>query len=101
MNKDDELKDFTAKLDDENLDANTEMDAVTADTLASFDKQISGDLPEGITYYGSSLLLESNTTMRHYFKVAEGTDVSALSFSGSKGNYYYIDIPNICAENLG
>ena len=90
-----------AYFNNENLDANTEMDAVTADTLASFDKQISGDLPEGITYYGSSLLLESNTTMRHYFKVAEGTDVSALSFSGSKGNYYYIDIPNISAENLG
>ena len=90
-----------AYFNNENLDANTEMDAVTADTLASFDKQISGDLPEGITYYGSSLLLESNTTMRHYFKVAEGTDVSALSFSGSKGNYYYIDIPNISAEKLG
>ena len=90
-----------AYFNNENLDANTEMDAVTADTLASFDKQISGDLPEGITYYGSSLLLESNTTMRHYFKVAEGTDVSALSFSGSKDNYYYIDIPNISAEKLG
>ena len=90
-----------AYFNNENLDANTEMDAVIADTLASFDKQISGDLPEGITYYGSSLLLESNTTMRHYFKVAEGTDVSALSFSGSKGNYYYIDIPNISAEKLG
>ena len=90
-----------AYFNNENLDANTEMDAVTADTLASFDKQISGDLPEGITYYGSSLLLESNTTMRHYFKVAEGTDVSALSFSGSKGNYYYIDIPNISAKKLG
>ena len=90
-----------AYFNNENLDANTEMDAVTADTLASFDKQISGNLPEGITYYGSSLLLESNTTMRHYFKVAEGTDVSALSFSGSKGNYYYIDIPNISAEKLG
>ena len=90
-----------AYFNNENLDANTEMDAVTADTLASFDKQISGDLPEGITYYGSSLLLESNTTMRHYFKVAEGTYVSALSFSGSKGNYYYIDIPNISAEKLG
>ena len=90
-----------AYFNNENLDANTEMDAVTADTLASFDKQISGDLPEGITYYGSSLLLESNTTMRHYFKVTEGTDVSALSFSGSKGNYYYIDIPNISAEKLG
>ena len=90
-----------AYFNNENLDANTEMDAVTADTLASFDKQISGDLPEGITYYGSSLLLESNTTMRHYFKVAEGTDVSALSFSGSKSNCYYIDIPNISAEKLG
>ena len=90
-----------AYFNNENLDANTEMDAVTADTLASFDKQISGNLPEGITYYGSSLLLESNTTMRHYFKVAEGTDVSALSFSGSKSNYYYIDIPNISAEKLG
>ena len=90
-----------AYFNNENLDANTEMDAVTADTLASFDKQISGDLPEGITYYGSSLLLESNTTVRHYFKVAEGTDASTLNFSGSKSGYYYIDIPNISAEKLG
>ncbi|MDE6520899.1 MAG: hypothetical protein K2K91_10685 [Ruminococcus sp.] len=77
------------------------LDKLTAETLKKFEKQISGELPDGITYYGSSLLLESNTTVRHYFKVAEGTDVREYDFSAYKNGYYYTDIPNISASNLG
>lgn len=84
----------------ESLAATEEMNAVTADIFAGYEKQEQGKLPDGITYYGSSLILESNTTLRHYFKIVEGMDVSTLNFSGQKGKYHYIDIPNIAAGNL-
>lgn len=77
------------------------MEAVTAENLAGFEKKTSGKLPKGITYHGSSLLLKSNTTVRHYFKVASGTDVSAYKFDGQKDGYYYKEISEISARNLG
>lgn len=74
------------------LGATEEMSRVTADTLANAVPVADGELPEGISYYGSTLLLESDVVLRHYFKVAEGTDVSAYGFTGNKGNYYYMDL---------
>ena len=88
-----------AYFNNENLDANTEMDAVTADTLAEYKMSESGELPEGITYYGSSLLLESKTVLRHYFKVEEGVDAESYGFSEHKGMYYYYD-DELFARNL-
>ncbi len=79
----------------------TDISDVTAKTLKKFEKQTNGTLPDGIKYYGSSLLLESNTTIRHYFKVAKGTDVSKYNFTGQKSGYYYTDITNISAGKLG
>ncbi len=84
----------------ETLAATPEMDNITADILAGYEKRENGVLPSGVTYYGSSLILESNTTLRHYFKVADGTDVSQCNFSGSKGNYCCIDIADIAAGSL-
>ncbi|MDE6102716.1 MAG: hypothetical protein K2F73_07055, partial [Ruminococcus sp.] len=52
----------------------TDISDVTANNLTGFEKQTNGTLPDGIEYYGSSLLLESETTVRHYFKAAKGTD---------------------------
>lgn len=80
-----------AYFDGETLGATEEMNRVTADTLADAVPTISGELPEGITYYGSSLLLESGTVVRHYFRVADDADVSAYGFTGNKGKYYYMD----------
>lgn len=82
------------------LSAMPEADSITADSLAEFERKSSGELPEGITYYGSSLLLESNTTIRHYFKVADGTDVSAYGFV-EKNGYCCKDISDISADKLG
>lgn len=76
------------------------MEAVTADTLSELMPGSSGTLPEGITYYGSTLLLESNTVLRHYFRVEPGFDVSQYAFTGSKGNYYYIDTAGISVNRL-
>lgn len=84
----------------ENLTATNEINSVTADTLSDYTMKSTGTLSNGIVYYGSSLLLESETTVRHYFKVADGTDVSGYNFSGNKGSYYYIDISGISADQL-
>ena len=73
------------------LEETTEMAAVTADTLAGYTRIESGTLPVGVTYYGSTLVLESGMILRHYFLVEPGTDVSAYGFTGNKGKYYYMD----------
>ncbi|MDE6426757.1 MAG: hypothetical protein K2K89_11580 [Ruminococcus sp.] len=77
----------------------TDISDVEADELAKYEKQTTGNLPDGITYYGSSLLLESNTTVRHYFKVTKGTDVSGYGFKDKNG-YYYTEITGISAAKL-
>ena len=84
----------------EELTATSEINAVTSDMLAGYAMTESGILPEGIEYYGSTLLLESETTIRHYFKVTEGTDISAYNMT-EKGGYYYIQCSDIPAGSLG
>mgnify|MGYP007083915751 FL=1 len=80
-----------AYFDGDTLGAAEEMRGITADTLADANPTVSGTLPAGITYYGSSLVLESDMILRHYFKVKTGVDVSQYGFSGNKGEYYYMD----------
>ena len=69
-----------------------------------------GTMPEeGISYYGSSLILDSETTIRHYFKLADVTNIDDFDFTVGdilvtpveKQGYYYIDIKNVSAEKLG
>lgn len=88
-----------AYFDGEVLEATAEMNNVTADTLAEYKMSESGELPEGVTYYGSSLLLESKTVLRHYFKIEEGVDAESYGFSEHKGMYYYYDDESF-ARNL-
>ena len=40
----------------------------------------SGTLPAGITHRSATLLLESETTIRHYFELAEGKSIDAYTF---------------------
>ncbi len=78
-----------------------------ADDLSVYDFTVA--MPEGISYYGSSLILESETTIRHYFKLAEGQNIANFAFTvdgesvepDAKQGYYYIDIQNISAKKLG
>lgn len=61
-----------------------------------------------LSYYGSSLLLESKTTLRHYFTLNEGQSIDGVTFTvGSttvspkyKDGLYYVDIPNISSAEL-
>lgn len=64
----------------------------------------------GVTYKGSSLILRSNTVIRHYFQITgEPEDVTFIlngqklnPESSTKGtNYYSVDITGIPAKNLG
>ena len=59
----------------------------------------------GAEFYGTSLLLEDQVTIRHYFSV---TDLDAFNAAyavegmyGVKGNYVYFDIEDISAQFMG
>ena len=63
----------------------------------------------GLNVCATSLLLESNTTIRHYFELTEGASIDNYSFTldsaeeltpVQKGNLYYVDITDIVAHRL-
>jgi hypothetical protein len=71
---------------------------------------LSNTAEDQIKYYGSSLLLENNTVIRHYFTLADASvDVSSFNVIANgksaevnqKGNVYYVDIENISPKALG
>ena len=86
----------------------TVAEQTVTDDLSVYDFTV-GTMPDGISYYGSSLILESETTIRHYFTIAEGYDIANFDFgseaslteSEKNPGYYFIDIKNISAEKLG
>ena len=59
----------------------------------------------GVEFYGTSLLLEDQVTIRHYFTVS---DIDAFNAAydvagkyGVKGNFIYFDIADIPAQDIG
>lgn len=92
-----------ASLTDEEKD----ISSVTADTLASY--KATGTTIDGIgTFAGSTLVLESETTLKAYFKLAEGVKIEDITFTvGTEtmtpvksGGYYVISITNITSFDL-
>ncbi|MBE6862417.1 MAG: hypothetical protein E7497_05915 [Ruminococcus sp.] len=73
------------------LAATEEMDAITADTFAEYACSVTD---ENSIYYGSSLLLKSDTIIRHYF-------TEEVAGSTQKGDLWYIDTESISADKLG
>ncbi|MBQ8297806.1 MAG: hypothetical protein IJX77_08500 [Ruminococcus sp.] len=63
-----------------------------------------GTLPDGVSYYGSSLLLKNKTIIRHYFVIEDGAEIPAVSDGWSalteKDGYYYTEITGITAADL-
>ena len=64
---------------------------------------------EGIAYYGASLVLNSQTTLRFYFTIAEGKEITDFAFDGNPKvksrviggeQLYYIDITGIAPDKL-
>lgn len=83
---------------------------VTLETVEQYKNVRSSDdmLPEGLTYYGSSLTLETITTFTHYFTVAEGHSIDEYTFTVSgqpvevkeADGKYRVDFINIAAKDL-
>ena len=75
--------------------------------LAKYAPKVSGTQPEGVQFYGSSVVMEDRTTIRHYFKMVDATAANvqaslygqALKLQKS-GNFYYVDITGVDAANL-
>lgn len=86
------------------------MDAVTEETLAQYKPILKAGsvMPEGISLYGMSLVLNAGTYIRVYFattaeKMAgltftiDGKEVTAKKFSNG---YYYLEVENLAATDL-
>lgn len=90
----------------------SDLSNVPSEVPESYKIQQTGTIPEGLQYYGMSLLLRSNIGMRQYFMLSEGHDISEYKFSymdnGSvvpvtpelNGDLYYVEIPDIPAKEL-
>ena len=85
-------------------EADKNLTAITSATLNEFAFVMEGTLPEGVTYTGSTLLLQSKVTIRHYFTVADGKELPAVSTGWSdwkqKGSEYYTEMSGIVAAEL-
>ncbi|MBR5566227.1 MAG: beta-N-acetylglucosaminidase domain-containing protein [Roseburia sp.] len=75
-----------------NPELSEEMLAITSDTLKEYQATITGDNND--IYYGSSLLLKSETVLRHYF-------TEKVEGAKQKGDLYYIEYTGIAAHELG
>lgn len=80
-----------------------------AEGIADFAFTETITLPEGLQYYGRSVLMKSETILRHYFTLEEGADIANYTFTVDgeavdaavkNEKYYYIDIKNIAAGQL-
>ena len=91
---------------DDRAEVLADLSVITADTVSGYAGKTDVKEGSGLTLVGSSLLLREDTCIRHYFKLSG--DVSQYSFTVDgkkvtpvkKGEYYYVDIPNIYAKNL-
>ena len=86
--------------------------AVTANSLADYEAQITNE-PDGVNYVGSSLVMRTETTIKHYFTLPAGKTLDGYTFllgEGAaaveltpqiSGNYDCVEIPDIGSGNLG
>lgn len=93
-------------------DDDKNMDMVGFNTYTG--KLVNADSVSGISYYGSSLVLESDTILRNYFELSDGHNIDNYTFyvkdkDGNKNiivpqktdaSLYYIDISNVKAYEL-
>ena len=94
-----------ADLANVNLD---EADKVLADVDASEYAHTITGFEEGIRVHSATLLLESNTTLRVYFKLTGDKTIDEYTFyvdgvevqPVQKNDRYYIELPDLAAKNL-
>lgn len=90
--------------------SNNDLTAVTAESVRGNKLSITGSTPKGISIAGYSLMLESETSIRLYFKLSDGENAESASkkikIEGesavlkSKGDYLYASVDNISASKL-
>ena len=89
-----------------------DVSGVTVESLKDYTYNLVQTDNAPISYYGTSLLLEADTTLRHYFKLSEETasldgfifkigekEVSPVQ-STKDSSLYYVEIENIRAKDL-
>lgn len=97
----------------------SDLTSFTLDTLTPYKQSIEELASSPIAYYGSSLVLRSETAIRHYFSVdenqlqSEGRTLEDYTFlcegpdgefeltPAPNGSFYYVEIPNIPSAKLG
>ena len=84
-----------------------ELDTVTLQTLRNFKDSVTEATNSGVAYQGATLLLKSETSLRHYFSLKSGkiTDykfyVDGVEVTPVlSGSSYIVEIPNISASLL-
>ena len=87
----------------------SEMDEVTKDTLESYGAIVEG-ASDKIRFAGASVFLQSSTTVRFYFYVKEGYNISDViikigdkvvpAVKDENSSAYYVEVKNIRAQDL-
>ena len=91
----------------ERAEVKANLDSVTADMLARYASEKTDGTAAGMSYYGSSLVLESETVLRIYFTLDSGA-IGDYTFklNGKKvtpvqsGDLWYVQVTNIAAKDL-
>ncbi len=74
---------------------------VEASELAAYAPETVSDLPAGISYMGSSLVLQSTITIRHYFTAEDPAAAAAYGLTeADTPGCYYAEVTNIAAQDL-
>ena len=93
----------------EDLPAPTgDLASVTAESLLDYEPVLQEGADSGLVHLGSSLLLKSETSLRHYFRLRSG-QIGDYSFNlegqsltpVQKEDSWYVEIPEITAKMLG
>ncbi len=78
--------------------AGLDTDVSSARITNSFEALVDGTLPEGMSFYGTSLILEGKTTLRLYFTASD--ELAEAYGLIANGDYYCYDIANIYVSEL-
>ena len=74
---------------------------VTAEMVSQYKTETQNTLPEGITYEGSSLVLQSTITVRHYFALENEGDAATYGLQKNSSNgLYYKEVTDIPTYDL-
>ena len=80
---------------------------IDVSALAKYAPKATGTLPEGVAFYGTSLVMENRTVIRHYFKMDDATAAKVhVTLYGREltlhknGMFYYADVTGVDAANL-